>query len=203
MTSTPAAPLWKLAATGMHAVRRQCAGRGFTCPARRTRRRVWRCQRIAEVQGQLIGSLPCHLRGEGSTAWLHSFAARTGRDFFSVDFAQQGYENARRVCGPCAHRGLGEFRWLLAGACDASAHSCYAMPGDVERHADWSARRMYRDGCVRIYICILMHALMCVYGDGVYAVCAATASRNSSATAVCGCVCVKCTCLVCAQGKTF
>jgi hypothetical protein len=47
-------------------------------------------------------------RGEGSTAWLHSFAARTGRDFFSVDFAPEGYENARRVCGSCAHRGLGE-----------------------------------------------------------------------------------------------
>ena len=47
-------------------------------------------------------------RGEGSTAWLSSFAARTGRDFFSVDFAPEGFENARRVCGACAYRGLGE-----------------------------------------------------------------------------------------------
>jgi hypothetical protein len=47
-------------------------------------------------------------RGEGSTHWLSSFASRTGRDFFSVDFAPEGFENARRVCGACAHRGLGE-----------------------------------------------------------------------------------------------
>ena len=47
-------------------------------------------------------------RGEGSTGWLHEFAMRTGRDFFSVDFAPEGYEKARRVCGSCAHRGLGE-----------------------------------------------------------------------------------------------
>jgi len=46
-------------------------------------------------------------RGEGSTAWLNDFAARTGREFFSVDFAPEGFENARRVCGPCAYRGLG------------------------------------------------------------------------------------------------
>ena len=231
MTSMPAAPLWKLAVTGMHAVRRQCAWRGF---ARRTRRRVWRCQRITDVQGQIIGSLPCHLRGEGSTAWLHSFAARTGRDFFSVDFAPEGYENARRVCGPCAHRGLGEFRWLLAGACDVSAHSCYAVPCDVESHANWrptdvtgwyaythTHTHTYTHThthththahthththihIYNVYICIRMHALMYVYGNGVYAVCNATASRNST-TAVCGCVCVcvSCACLVCAQGKTF
>ena len=137
MTSTPAAPLLKLEATGMHAVRRQCSWRGFTSTARRTRRRVWRRKRIEDFQGQLIGFLPWNLRGEGSTAWQHNFAALTGRDFFSVDFATEGYENARRVCGPCAHRGLGECRWLLAGACDASAHSCYAMPDHL-------------DGCVRI-----------------------------------------------------
>ena len=47
-------------------------------------------------------------RGEGSTHWLSSFASRTHRDFFSVDFAPEGFENARRVCGACAHRGLGE-----------------------------------------------------------------------------------------------
>jgi hypothetical protein len=47
-------------------------------------------------------------RGEGSTAWLNHFAARTGRDFFSADFAPEGFENARRVCGSCAYRGLGE-----------------------------------------------------------------------------------------------
>ena len=47
-------------------------------------------------------------RGEGSTSWLNEFAGRTGRDFFSIDFAPEGYENARRACGPCAHRALGE-----------------------------------------------------------------------------------------------
>lgn len=47
-------------------------------------------------------------RGEGSTNWLSRFASQSGRDFFSVDFAPEGYENARRVCGVCAHRGLGE-----------------------------------------------------------------------------------------------
>lgn len=47
-------------------------------------------------------------RGEGSTAWLNSFAAATGRDFFSVDFSEEGFNNAQRACGPCAHRGMGE-----------------------------------------------------------------------------------------------
>ena len=47
-------------------------------------------------------------RGEGSTAYLSQFAERTGRDFFSVDFAPEGVANARRVCGACAYQGLGE-----------------------------------------------------------------------------------------------
>ncbi len=47
-------------------------------------------------------------RGEGSTAWLYSFAKATNREFFSVDFSEEGFNNAERACGSCAHRGLGE-----------------------------------------------------------------------------------------------
>mmetsp|Transcript_45914 Transcript_45914/g.144042 ORF Transcript_45914/g.144042 Transcript_45914/m.144042 type:complete len:379 (-) Transcript_45914:31-1167(-) len=47
-------------------------------------------------------------RGEGSTAFLWSLSSQLGSDFFSVDFSQEGYENARRVCSECAHRELGE-----------------------------------------------------------------------------------------------
>jgi hypothetical protein len=47
-------------------------------------------------------------RGEGSTRWLAEFAAKTGRDFFTVDFSDEGYRNAQRACGSCAFKGMGE-----------------------------------------------------------------------------------------------
>lgn len=50
-------------------------------------------------------------RGEGSTAFLSSLANKTGRQFFSVDFSQQGFENAGNKCGTCAHKAMGE-EWL-------------------------------------------------------------------------------------------
>lgn len=50
-------------------------------------------------------------RGEGSTVFLSALANRTRRPFFSVDFSEEGYLNARRACGACAHRGMGE-QWL-------------------------------------------------------------------------------------------
>jgi len=52
-------------------------------------------------------------RGEGSTVFLSGLANRTRRPFFSVDFSEEGYLNARRACGTCAHRGMGE-EWLEA-----------------------------------------------------------------------------------------
>lgn len=50
-------------------------------------------------------------RGEGSTAFLSSLANRTGREFFSVDFSNEGRQNAEQACGSCAHQGMGEV-WL-------------------------------------------------------------------------------------------
>eukprot|EP00960_Hanusia_phi_P075012 768358-Hanusia_phi.AAC.6 len=47
-------------------------------------------------------------RGEGSTSFLASVSSQLGLDFFSVDFSQEGYENARKICSTCAHRDLGE-----------------------------------------------------------------------------------------------
>jgi hypothetical protein len=47
-------------------------------------------------------------RGEGSTRWLAEFAARGGRDFFTVDFSPEGFNNALRSCGACAFQGMGE-----------------------------------------------------------------------------------------------
>jgi hypothetical protein len=48
-------------------------------------------------------------RGEGSTAWLSDLARRGGgRDFFSVDFSDEGHARARAACGACAHKGFGE-----------------------------------------------------------------------------------------------
>jgi hypothetical protein len=86
-------------------------------------------------------------RGEGSTSWLSGFASRTGRDFFSVDFAPEGHENARRVCGVCAHRGLGEeflsgdFSKVGSGACllsrwPAQTHLCTWSAGNVAAVTD-------------------------------------------------------------------
>ena len=43
-------------------------------------------------------------RGEGSTNFLSGLANQTRRPFFSVDFSEQGFLNARRACGSCAHR---------------------------------------------------------------------------------------------------
>eukprot|EP00961_Rhodomonas_salina_P012786 172207-Rhodomonas_salina.2 len=43
-------------------------------------------------------------RGEGSTAFLSSLANRTGREFFSVDFSNEGRQNAEQACGSCAHQ---------------------------------------------------------------------------------------------------
>ena len=50
-------------------------------------------------------------RGEGSTVFLSALANRTGRPFFSVDFSDEGFRNARAACGSCAQQGMGE-RWL-------------------------------------------------------------------------------------------
>ncbi len=50
-------------------------------------------------------------RGEGSTTFLSALANRTRRPFFSVDFSEEGYLNARKACGSCAQRGMGE-KWL-------------------------------------------------------------------------------------------
>ena len=71
-------------------------------------------------------------RGEGSTAWLSGFASRTGRDFFSVDFAPEGHENARRVCGVCAHRGLGEE--FLSGDFSKVGIGVLALDGPTYAH---------------------------------------------------------------------
>ena len=62
-------------------------------------------------------------RGEGSTVFLSALANRTRRPFFSVDFSEEGYLNARRACGACAHRGMGEV-WLEdEGGFSASAEA--------------------------------------------------------------------------------
>jgi hypothetical protein len=50
-------------------------------------------------------------RGEGSTSFLSALANRTHRPFFSVDFSEEGFLNARAACGSCAHQGMGE-QWL-------------------------------------------------------------------------------------------
>ena len=67
-------------------------------------------------------------RGEGSTRFLAALANRTQRSFFSVDFSEEGYLNARQACGSCAHRGMGE-RWLE----DADGFAAAAAAAGMER----------------------------------------------------------------------
>lgn len=43
-------------------------------------------------------------RGEGSTSFLSSLANTTGKSFFSIDFSDEGFCNAREVCGGCAYQ---------------------------------------------------------------------------------------------------
>ncbi len=64
-------------------------------------------------------------RGEGSTRFLAALANRTQRPFFSVDFSEEGYLNARQACGPCAHRE----RWLE----DADGFAAAAAAAGMER----------------------------------------------------------------------
>ncbi len=47
-------------------------------------------------------------RGEGSTRWLAEYAAKSERNFYTVDFSPEGFHNAQRSCGTCAFKGMGE-----------------------------------------------------------------------------------------------
>ena len=73
-------------------------------------------------------------RGEGSTVFLSGLANRTRRPFFSVDFSEEGYLNARRACGKCAHRGMGE-DWLEAPGGFSASVDAAGMGAGADAHS--------------------------------------------------------------------
>ena len=68
-------------------------------------------------------------RGEGSTQFFSALANTTGRGFYSIDFSDDGFQNAQKVCGTCARQSMGE-TWLETFLHDRTRKTGIALTRD-------------------------------------------------------------------------